>query len=122
MNALQSSENLFPLMKLLEERAPIETKKSIEEGIIEEGESLSVEDIVEQERETVSIGWGSYGTESGHPEMPKNVKVPEQDLNAIHEMMPNSDEEFTTAVVASLIGSTCSFLGISIAEAMKRAR
>jgi len=111
----------FPLMKLLEERAGIQTKKMTEEGNLSNGETLSVNDVVQLEREDVSIGWGAYGTKSGHPEMPRNVRVSKEDQAAISSML-NSDRQFTTAVIASLIGTTCEWLGISMKEAIDQAQ
>jgi len=111
----------FPLMKLLEERAGIQTQKMIEEGNLNKGESLNVNDVVQLEREDVSIGWGAYGTKSGHPEMPRNVRVSKQDQAAISSML-DSSREFTTAVIASLIGSTCELLGMSLKEAIAHAQ
>lgn len=111
----------FPLMKLLEERAGIQTQKMTEEGNLEKGESLSVNDVVQQEREDVSIGWGAYGTKSGHPEMPRNVWISKEDQAAISSML-NSNREFTTAVIASLIGTTCEWLGISLKDAIDHAQ
>jgi len=73
------------------------------------------------EREDVSIGWGAYGTKSGYPEMPRNVRVSKEDQAAISSML-NSDRQFTTAVIASLIATTCEWLGISMKDAIDHAQ
>jgi|GEM_PF-2404257 len=111
----------FPLMKLLEERTGIQTQKMTEEGNLNKGESLSVNDVVQMEREDVSIGWGAYDTKSGHPEMPRNVRISKEDQAAISSML-DSSREFTTAVIASLIGSTCEWLGMSLKDAIDHAQ
>lgn len=112
-------KKVFPLLKLLEKRAVLETPQMIDEGKLEEGEKATVEDVIYWEKEEVSIGWGAYGTPSGHPEMPKNVTVSKEDYNKVSKIL-DSEEEFTTAVIASLIQTTCDdWLKMSISEAIK---
>lgn len=111
----------FPLMKLLVERADIQTKKMSEKGELNKGESLSVEDVVQMECENINIGWDSYATKSGLPEMPKGVSIPNKDFFAVKSILA-SDMEYTTGVVASLVATTCQWLGMSLKDAIDHAQ